>query len=427
MEATAGERKHIAVIGAGIVGVCAALSLRHEGFAVTLVDRQGPGEGTSFGNAAVISPDIVVPAATPGIVRRVPGMLLDPLGPLRIRWSYLPRVAPYLLRFLAASRKPRVEAISVAMAALARGAVDAYSPLTKMADAEDMIQRTGRLCVYESEEEFQAVQSNLELERRRGLRFEVLDSAELRQLEPSLAPIFPRGVFYPDSAHSVNNFRFVQVLADALQRHGGRSLRAEVRGFEVAANGDVAAIETDAGREPCDAVVVAVGAWSRPLARQLGADPPLETERGYHLTIGDPGVTPRIPFASNLCGFACTPLEHGLRVAGTVELAGFDAPPDWRRADVLMTHIRRLLPGVQDREVSRWMGHRPGLPDTVPVISPSPSHRNAFFAFGHGQVGLCLGARTGQLVTALVAGRDAGIDMAPYRIDRFQARRPRHG
>ena len=229
---------------------------------------------------------------------------------------------------------------------------------------------------------------------------------------------FRVGVFYPDSAHSVNNFRFVQVLAGALQRHGGRSVRAEVLGFELAANG-VTAVETDAGREPCDAVVVAAGVWSKPLARQLGANPPLETERGYHLTVGDPGVMPRIPFSSNRRGFACTPLEHGLRLAGTVELAGLEAAPDWRRADVLMTHIRHLLPGVQDREVSRWMGHRPSLPDTVPVISASPRHRNAFFAFGHGHFGLCLGARTGQLVAALVAGRDPDINMAPYRIDRF--------
>lgn len=419
MGVTAEQRKHITVIGAGIVGVCVALNLRREGFAVTLIDRQGPGEGTSFGNAAVISPDIVVPMTSPGIIRQVPGMLLDPLGPLRIRWRHLPRLAPYLLRILAASRRSRIESTSAAMAALARGAVDAYSPLAGMADAEDMIRRTGRVNLYESEEEFRASQWKLELERRRGLRFEVLDAAELRQLEPSLAPLFPRAVFYPDSAHSVNNFRFVQVLADALQRHGGRSLRAEVRGFEVAANGEVAAVETDAGREPCDAVVVAAGAWSRPLARRLGANPPLETERGYHLTIGEPGVMPRIPFGSNRRGFACTPLEHGLRVAGTLELADLEAAPDWRRADVLMTHIRRLLPGVQDRQTTRWMGHRPGLPDTVPVISPSPRHRNAFFAFGHGHFGLCLGARTGQLVTALVAGSDPGIDMAPYRIDRF--------
>ena len=419
MDATAGKHKHVIVIGAGIVGVCAALGLRREGFAVTLIDRQGPGEGTSFGNAAVISPDTVVPMTSPGIIRQVPGMLLDPLGPLRIRWRCLPRLTPYLLRILAASRMSRIESTSAAMAALARGAVEAYSPLTEMADAEDMIRRTGRVNLYESEQEFRASQWKLELERRRGLRFEVLDSDELRQLEPSLAPIFPRAVFYPDTAHSVNNFRFVQVLAKALQHHGGRILRAQALDFDVAANGEVAAVHTDAGREPCDTVVVAAGAWSKPLARRLGANPPLETERGYHLTIGDPGVMPRIPFGSNRRGFSCTPLEQGLRIAGTVELADLDAAPDWRRADVLMTHTRHLLPGVQDRETTRWMGHRPSLPDTVPVISPSPRHRNAFFAFGHGHFGLCLGARTGQLVTALVAGRDSGIDMAPYRVDRF--------
>ena len=418
MQAPTNSAKHVIVIGAGIVGVCAALSLRRDGHDVTLIDRGAPGEGTSFGNGSVITPDSVTPVAMPGILWRVPGMLLDPLGPLRVRWSYLPRLTPWLLRFVAASGPKRVEALSIALANLHKGAVEAYAPLTAMAGADDMVRRSGWVCVYESEAEFQASQDILELERRRGIRFEVLDAAELRQLEPSLAPIFSRAVFYPDTAHTVNNFRLVQVLAGALQQHGGRLLRSEVRGFGLG-EGGVSAVETGAGREACDAVVVAAGAWSRPLCRQLGSDPPLDTERGYHLTVGEPGVLPRLPVYSNKRAFVATPIETGLRLAGTVELGGLDAPPDWRRADVLMTHAKRWLPGLQDKSVTRWMGHRPSLPDSVPVISGSPRHANAYFAFGHGHCGLGLGARTGQLVAALVSGRDPGIDMTPYRIDRF--------
>jgi len=235
MQKDAREQKHAVVIGAGIIGVCAGLSLLRDGYRVTLIDRQGPGEGASFGNGSVMTPDAVVPVATPGIFWRVPGMLLDPAGPLRIRWGYLPRLTPWLLRFLAASGAKRVEQLSVALADLHKGAVEAYAPLLKMAGAEDMVHKSGWVCVYESEAEFQAAQPSLEIERRRGLNMEVLGAEELRQLEPSLAPIFPRAVFYPDTAYTVNNFRLVQVLAEALQSNGGHLLHSEVRGFEFGA------------------------------------------------------------------------------------------------------------------------------------------------------------------------------------------------
>lgn len=410
--------KRVAVIGAGIIGVCTALYLQRDGHEVTLIDRQEPGEGASFGNGSVISTESVVPVQTPGIVWKVPGMLLDPLGPLAIRWRYLPRLAPWLLRFVAASSAKRVEDISLALAALVDGVVEAYQPLTEMAGASDMIRRSGWVCVYESEAGYQAARPMLDLQQRRGTRLQVLGGEELRQLEPALAPIFPRAVFYPDVAHTVNNFRFVQVLAEAFQRHGGRLLREEVRGFELGEAGPRAVL-TGQGRHAVDAVVVAAGAWSGSLAAELGSRPLLDTERGYHLHLPAPGAMPRMPVYSTERGIVCAPLEHGLRIAGTVELGGLEAPADWRRTEVLLTHARRWLPGIEAGGASRWMGFRPSMPDSVPVISRSPRHANAFFAFGHGHSGLGLGAKTGRLVADLVAGRDTGIDMAPYRIDRF--------
>ncbi len=410
--------KDIAVVGAGIVGVCCALSLLRNGHRVTVIDRQGPGEGTSFGNGAVLPTESVVPVATPGILWKVPGMLRDPLGPLALRWGYLPRIAPWLLRFLAASTTRRVEQISQALAALHHGSIEAYAPLVAMAGAEDMLRRTGWVCVYETESGFQGALPMLELQRRRGVRLEVLGPEELRQLEPALAPIFPRAVFYPEVAHVIDNFRFVQFLAEAFQQNGGRLLREEVRGFELGAPGPRAVL-TDQGRRPCDAVVVAAGAWSKPLAAQLGSRPPLDTERGYHLQLPAPGVMPRLPVYSTERAFVCTPLETGLRLAGTVELGGLDAPPDWRRAEVLGHHARRWLPGLEAEGARRWMGFRPSMPDSLPVISTSPRHANAFFAFGHGHCGLGLAAKTGVLIADLVAGRTPAIDMAPYRIDRF--------
>ncbi len=418
MSETSAASNNVIVVGAGIVGVCCALNLLRDGHQVTLIDSRGPGEGTSFGNGSVLAVDSVVPVQTPGILWKVPGMLRDPLGPLALRWSYLPRLAPWLVRFVAASSPRRVEEVSRALAGLLDGAIEAYGPLIEMAGAQDMLRRHGWVCVYESEAGYERAVPMIDLQRRRGVAFQVLGAEELRQLEPALAPIFPRAVFYPDVAHTVNNFRLVQVLAEAFRRHGGTLRREEARDFEFGDKGPRAVL-TDQGRLACDVVVVAAGAWSKPLAARLGSRPPLDTERGYHLHLPDPGVMPRLPIYSTWRGIVCTPLEHGLRLAGTVELGGLEAPPDWRRAEVLLTHARRWLPGIAADGASRWMGFRPSMPDSIPVISASPRHANAFFAFGHGHCGLGLGAKTGRLVADLVAGRDPGLDMAPYRVDRF--------
>ena len=412
------EDPPIIVVGAGIVGVCCALYLLRDNHRVILMDRGAPGEGTSFGNGSIITEEAVVPVQTPGVAGKVPGMLLDPLGPLAIRWSYLPKIAPWLYHFIRASDPGRVEEASIALASLLDGALAAYDPLVDAAGIRGMIRRSGWVSVYETEAGFKSYKPLLEIQRRRGVNFEVVGPEELRQLEPSLAPIFVRGVFYPDVSHTVNNFRFVQELAAAFIRLGGEIRQQAVVGFEQR-DDRVSAVVTEAGATNCRNVVIAAGAWSKKLAVLLGSKPPLDTERGYHLTLPHPGINQRLPIYSTERGIVCTPLENGMRIAGTIELGGLDAPPDWRRADVLYENAGRWFPGLDRQDESRWMGHRPSMPDSVPVIGPAPRCPNAIFAFGHGHCGLSLAARTGVLVSALVAGRDPGIDMAPYRVDRF--------
>ncbi len=408
----------VVVIGAGIVGVCSALSLQRAGFRVTLLERDAPGQGASFGNGAVIGEEAVVPVATPGILRKAPGMLLDPRGPLALRWSYLPRIAPWLLRFAAASRPKRVEQISIALAALLEGTFAAFDRLLEAADAADMLRRTGWLCVYETEAGLEAYRPMLELQRRRGVSFDILDRDAVREFEPALGPIFARAVYYPDVAYALDSLRLVQVLAEIFGRHGGTLKRAEARGFEIGPDGPRAVL-TEAGPVPCDAVVVAAGAWSKRLAAELGSAPPLDTERGYHVQFAAPGVVPRLPVYSTERGIIATPLEAGLRVGGTVELGGLEAAPNWDRARVLLEQSQRWFPGLRTEGHSRWMGFRPSMPDSLPVIGRSPRFSNAIFAFGHGHCGMMMGARTGEIVAALAAGRDPGIDMSPYRVDRF--------
>ncbi len=410
--------RHFAVIGAGIVGICCALYLRRDGHRVTVVDYRGPGEGASQGNAAIISGASVEPVAMPGIVGRVPGMLLDPLGPLAIRWSYLPRLTPWLLRFVAASRPDRVERISIALRELSSRCIASFKPLTQAAGIGDMIRDTGWLSVYKTEASFHRSRGELELQRRRGVKFDLLTGDQIRQIEPSLAPIFERAVFFPENSMTVNNFRLVQRLAEDFTARGGRLLQETVTDVVLGPTGPRELV-TDKGRHAIDAVVVAAGAWSKALTRRLGHRVALDTERGYHVMLPDPGVMPRLPIHVGDHGFVMTPLEHGLRFAGTVELGGLKAPPNWERADVLLKHGRKILPGLQETGLTRWMGFRPSVPDSVPVISVSPKTPNAYFAFGHGHLGLTFGAITGRLIADLAAGRATGFDMAPYRVDRW--------
>ena len=409
---------HVLIAGAGFVGLSTALYLQREGARVTVLDPNGPGEGASKGNAAVLAVDSVLPVAMPGVLREVPGMLMDPLGPLAIRWAYLPRIAPWLIRFVAASRRSRVEEIAAALRPLLAAAVEAYLPLLEAAGASDILRRTGWLSLYETDESFREAQYGMELQRRLGVVLEVLRAEEIRQAEPSLAPIYRHAVLSPENAHVLDPYRLAQRLAKTVTREGGTIERRAITGFEFAAGRPVAA-RTAEGSVPFDAVVIAAGAWSRPLARALGQDVPLDTERGYHITLPSPGVMPRRPVYSGDHSFAVTPLEIGLRLAGTVELGGLKAPPNYERAEKLLIHGRRMFPGLESNGASRWMGFRPSMPDSLPVIGKVPSANNAVLAFGHGHLGLTLGAITGKLAAALALSRPTILDVTPYRAERF--------
>lgn len=410
--------KHFIVIGAGIVGVSTALFLQRDGHKVTIIDERDPGEGTSKGNASIIAVESCVPMATPGVARDVPGYLTDPMGPLAIRWSYLPKIAPWLIRFIAASKPERVEEISIALRNLTFRSMAAHKTLLKEAGEPEIIRETGWLAIFETEKKFQSYQWELELQRRRGVKFDILPAEEVRQLEPSLQPIIRHAVYYPENAYAANNFRLVKLLAADFARRGGTILKERVTHCDFGPDGPTHVITTT-GRHAMDAVVVAAGAWSRNLTRELSNNVPLETERGYHVTLPNAGRMPRMPLYSSDHSFVITPLDVGLRFAGTVELGGLKAAPDYRRSEILMKHGRRLFGDLDETGRSDWMGFRPSMPDSLPVISRGVRWANTYFAYGHGHIGLTLGPVTGRLIADLAAGRDPGLDMRPYRIDRF--------
>jgi D-amino-acid dehydrogenase len=261
------------------------------------------------------------------------------------------------------------------------------------------------------------------LQKRRGVEYQVMAQEEIRQFEPALQPIFRHAVYYPENSYVLDNFRLVREVASLFAQNGGTILKARVTGFDFGpsgkANGGPNAVKTETGSIPIDGVVVAAGAWSKKLSAMLGHKVPLDTERGYHVTLPNAQKMPRMPLYSGDHSFAVTPLEVGLRFAGTVELGGLEAPPNYDRAENLMKHGRRMFGDLNEEGRSNWMGFRPSMPDSLPVIGQGRRYANTWFAYGHGHLGLTLGPVTGKVIADLVAGRDAGFDLKPFRIDRF--------
>ena len=409
---------HVTVVGGGIVGVCCALHLQRGGHDVTILEPNGPGEGCSIGNAGQIVTGYCVPESMPGIVRQVPHMLLDPLGPLTIRWRYLPWLLPWLLRFVAASSKTRVESIAHAMHALGRAPLEVLRPLVESAGAEHLIVERGRLDIFVGETGFEKSRAKYDMIQARGVQVDLVTADEVADLEPALAGRVALGVLMPESAHVTDPLQLTRLLAQDFVRLGGTIRPEKVIDFQIGPTGPVA-VKTDAGRHALDRVVLAAGAHSRRLASRLGARVPLDTERGYHAMLPHCGVELSRTIACQDYHFGLTPMDGGLRLAGTVELAGLKAAPNYARADKLIRAARHLLPDIDDREATRWMGFRPAMPDSLPVIDRSPRYENAFFAFGHGQLGLTTAALTGNLIAQLVAGEPTSIDVDPYSAKRF--------
>jgi len=403
------------VISAGIVGVCTALHLQRDGHTVTLVDPEEPGQQTSFGNACSISSASVMPTALPGLWRKLPGMILDPAGPVNIRWPYLPRLVPFLLAALRNTTRARLERNSSAIAALSHRAVGAYVELLKETGAEGFMRRNGALKVYETEAAFETATLERELLARNDCTFEILEGAELAQLEPGLAPIFEKAMFLPDSAAITNPGRMIKSLAETFARRGGRVVRDAALDADL---GPRRAVLTRTKRLETEIIVLAAGPWSGPLSKKLGAPVKLEAERGYHVMLEQPPVPLErfVYFAERK--FVLTPHEEGLRLTTGVEYAKVGAAPDYRRVRAMLPHAAAVMKGLEPRERSIWCGNRPTLPDSVPVIGRSPIHADVYLGFGHSHLGLTLGALTGRILADLAAGRPPEIDLTPYRPDR---------
>ncbi len=418
MSASSMQRPRVAVIGAGIIGTCTALVLQRRGCAVTLIDRDEPGMACSFGNGGAISPDFCVPSALPGMIKRVPRWFADPLGPLVIRWGHVPAALPWLLRWLSASRMSRVDAHSAALRALHAPCLSRYASLLGT-HYDGLIENTGQLYVWKSPHASPTEMLARALRERHGVETQALDEALIREIDPELAPGYTRGLFFPDNGHTVNPLRLTQTLVRLFQETGGALVAAQVREFERQ-GAAVRALVGDAGwRLEVDTVVLAAGIQSGALARSLGDFVPLQAERGYHVMLPDPRVRPAVKIANRDLMFGMTPMEHGVRIAGTAEYAGIDAPMNPRRAEVLLEAAKRMYPRLNGEGASFWMGCRPSTPDSLPVVGRATRLSNLYYAFGHGGTGLTGAPMTAELIGQMLAGEACGIDASPYRVDRF--------
>lgn len=412
------ERVPVLVVGAGIIGLAIALRLRCAGSEVTLVDRQSPGRGCSFGNVGRIANECVEPLASPETLREVPRLLLSRSGPLAIRARYSLAILPWLLRFARASLPRHFERGVAALRSLQRDSLPAFTRLLDEADSASLLKTRGHLLVSEND----AARNKLETHRQRlgrlGVTARFMNRHDVRQLAPELSERIACGLYFPDSAHVVDPYRVCRRLAQSFERRGGRLLRGDVRAIRPQADDR---FHVDAGERRFDAatLVVAAGAWSRPLAAQLGHDVPLDTERGYHVTASGPATGLRLPVESFERHTVMTPIDEGLRITGFVELGGLELPANPACFDALRTHLHALLPSTEPSTTSEWMGFRPSLPDHLPVIGRCRRHPNAILAFGHQHLGLTLCGITAELVAALVAHQTPPVDPAPFDAARF--------
>lgn len=408
----------VLVIGGGIIGIACAAYLAEAGRAVTLIDRTGICEETSSGNAAAFAFSDVLPLAQKDMLRNLPRWLADPLGPLSIQPAYLPTLVPWLWRFWRAGASDRYEGALAAQAGLMRLAEAEWMALMDRSATRSMLREDGSLELYESDVEFRASLPGWKARERYGIAYEHVEGSRLAELQPGLSPRFIKGTFVPGWKTVSDPQELGKVLWAYAQSRGARFERAEAK--SVSQSGAEALVQLADGRStPAQQVIICAGAWSHKLAASLGERIPLETERGYNSTLPPAAFDVKRQLIFGGHGFVVTPLATGLRVGGAVELGGLTRPPNFSRSRAMLAKAEQFLPGLDPSGGREWMGFRPSLPDSLPVIGRARNSQSILYAFGHGHLGLTQAAATGRLIRDLVLGQSAEIDLSSFSPQRF--------
>jgi D-amino-acid dehydrogenase len=402
----------VVVIGAGVVGLSVALAAQARGFVVRVVEREGICAGASAGNAGAFAFSDILPLASPRIIRQAPRWLLDPLGPLSVPPRYALKIAPWMLRFWRASWPARVRASTTAQTSLMALSKAALEPFLAEHGLTSMLRKDGQLQVYEGQAEFDASLPGWATRAQAGIVFEHLTGDGIAARQPGLAARFTHATFTPGWWSISDPNDYVRALSDCFRAKGGEVEIAEAT--HLLPDG----VDTSAGMMK-GRVVLAAGAFSHHLARTAGVNIPLETERGYNTTLPSDAIDLRCQITFGGHGFVIAKLASGIRVGGAVELGGLRLPPNYARADAMLTRAKQFMPGLDTVGGTQWMGFRPSLPDSLPAIGPLPDQPNTICAFGHGHLGLTQSAGTAGIIADLLAGKTPAIDLSPFAPTRF--------
>ncbi|MEZ5776965.1 MAG: FAD-binding oxidoreductase [Paracoccaceae bacterium] len=413
------QPRTVAVIGAGIVGVSTAIWLLRDGQEVILIDRKGPGEGTSHGNGGVLASASVVPVTVPGLLRKAPRMLLDRNQPLFLKWRYLPRLMPWLIRYLGHANADAVRRRAAALFPIISDSLADHQALAAGTGAEKWIVPSDYLFLYNDRAHYDGDAFGWSIRRDQGFEWDLLEGPAFTDYDPAFGPVLDCAARLKNHGYIADPGRYVKDLAAHAERMGARIVLGDVSDF-VRDNRALAGLRVGGETLSCDRAILAAGAWSAPLARKLGLTVPLETERGYHLELWEPNIMPRAPVMVASGKFVATPMEGRLRLAGIVEFGGLEAPPSRAPFALLERNIRAAIPGINWKGTVEWMGHRPSLSDSIPVIGEVPGLSGVYMGFGHDHVGLTGGPKTGRILAQLVSGRHPNINLAPYAPNRFQ-------
>ena len=406
----------VAIVGAGIIGLAIAFRLAAAGREVVVIDPNEPGSGASYGNAGTFAPYACAPVGNPDVLRNLPNLLVNPDSPLAVRPAGLPALIPWLSRFLWQSTPARARRNAYALADLLKDAMPSWRELAERAQLSDLLRYEGCLYLYREKIPREGDEWGARLSNELGVRHERLTSEEVARLEPALPPA-AGGIFFPDAAHTVDPAGLTSRLAAAATTRGASFQRAHVDRLEPQDGGRIRLTCRDHTIE-AHTVVLAAGAWSRPLAQQAGEDIPLDTERGYHIEFVMDACPIKRPVSPVDLGFYVTPMAGRLRVAGTVELGGLSAPLNPKQIALLERGVRKLFPDLGPVQ-SHWLGFRPSLPDSLPVIGPSRRYPNLIHAFGHGHLGMTLAGATSRIVASLIERRNEALNLDAFRPDRF--------
>ena len=408
--------KNIAVVGAGIVGICSAYFLKKSGFNVTLIDREDPGTMTSFGHACSFADYANVPVNYPGLIWDIPKMLLRKDGPLAVDFFYILKNLPWAFSFLQNCKKEKVDEIASSLTNLLKHSQLSYDEIFKDINVQEYISHEENLYLFDTKKSFEDYEYANVIRKNNNVKVRNLTKDEVKELEPNIANVYYAGQIFTGSRHTTNPLAISTKIFEKFLELGGTYIKQNVKNLIQKEN--FIELSLDNKKIIFDKIIISAGAWSNQIANMLGDKFPLDTERGYHILFETNEKLINRPVAWSESGFYLIQIHDGIRAAGTVEIAGLKKSPNKKRIEMIERQSRKVLPQL-GKVKSTWMGRRPTLPDSLPIIGKSQQNSNVIYAFGHQHIGWTLGAVTGKIIDSLSRDQIPNIDISAYSPTRF--------